>query len=139
MRRFLLWFGCFFLIVVLAGAGLLWHEVRLILSPVSKEEKQVLVSIPKGASPAEIGKLLEDAKVIRSAVVFRYLVDLKKMDTKLLAGEHLLDSGLDTSGIMIIPLNKATHAHISRQFQERKIEKSYHAVVYGGWFVRKLC
>ncbi len=100
MRRFLLWFGCFFLIVVLAGAGLLWHEVRLILSPVSKEEKQVLVSIPKGASPAEIGKLLEDAKVIRSAVVFRYLVDLKKMDTKLLAGEHLLDSGLDTSGII---------------------------------------
>jgi len=42
---------------------------------------------------------------------------------------HRLD--LDTSGIMIIPLNKPTHAHISRQFQERKVEKSYHAVVYG--------
>ena len=28
---------------------------------------------------------------------------------------HRLD--LDTSGIMVIPLNKATHAHISRQFQ----------------------
>ena len=42
---------------------------------------------------------------------------------------HRLD--LDTSGIMVIPLNKATHAHISRQFQERKVEKSYIAVVYG--------
>jgi tRNA pseudouridine32 synthase/23S rRNA pseudouridine746 synthase len=42
---------------------------------------------------------------------------------------HRLD--LDTSGIMVIPLNKPTHAHISRQFQERKVEKSYHAVVYG--------
>lgn len=42
---------------------------------------------------------------------------------------HRLD--LDTSGIMIIPLNKPTHAHISRQFQERKVEKSYHAVVFG--------
>ena len=42
---------------------------------------------------------------------------------------HRLD--LDTSGIMIIPLNKPTHAHISRQFQERKVEKSYQAVVYG--------
>jgi tRNA pseudouridine32 synthase/23S rRNA pseudouridine746 synthase len=42
---------------------------------------------------------------------------------------HRLD--LDTSGIMVIPLNKPTHAHISRQFQDRKVQKSYHAVVYG--------
>ena len=42
---------------------------------------------------------------------------------------HRLD--LDTSGIMIIPLNKPTHANISRQFQERKVQKSYLAVVYG--------
>ncbi len=42
---------------------------------------------------------------------------------------HRLD--LDTSGIMVIPLNKPTHAHISRQFQERRVAKSYHAIVYG--------
>lgn len=42
---------------------------------------------------------------------------------------HRLD--LDTSGIMVVPLNKPTHAHISRQFQERKVHKSYIAVVYG--------
>jgi tRNA pseudouridine32 synthase/23S rRNA pseudouridine746 synthase len=42
---------------------------------------------------------------------------------------HRLD--LDTSGIMVIPLNKPTHSHISRQFQERKVEKAYEAVVFG--------
>jgi tRNA pseudouridine32 synthase/23S rRNA pseudouridine746 synthase len=42
---------------------------------------------------------------------------------------HRLD--LDTSGIMVIPLDKPTHAHISRQFQQREVEKHYHAVVYG--------
>jgi tRNA pseudouridine32 synthase/23S rRNA pseudouridine746 synthase len=42
---------------------------------------------------------------------------------------HRLD--LDTSGIMVIPLNKPTHAHVSRQFQQRRVEKSYHAIVYG--------
>ena len=42
---------------------------------------------------------------------------------------HRLD--LDTSGIMVIPLNKACHAHISRQFQQRGVAKSYHAIVYG--------
>ena len=31
---------------------------------------------------------------------------------------HRLD--LDTSGIMIIPLNKPTHAHISRQFRSAR-------------------
>lgn len=42
---------------------------------------------------------------------------------------HRLD--LDTSGIMVVALNKDCHRHISRQFQERKVNKSYHAVVYG--------
>lgn len=42
---------------------------------------------------------------------------------------HRLD--LDTSGIMVIPLHRASHAHISRQFQERGVDKTYHAVVYG--------
>jgi tRNA pseudouridine32 synthase/23S rRNA pseudouridine746 synthase len=42
---------------------------------------------------------------------------------------HRLD--LDTSGIMVIPLDKPTHAHISRQFQQRRVEKAYHALVYG--------
>ncbi|MEH6609402.1 MAG: pseudouridine synthase [Halioglobus sp.] len=42
---------------------------------------------------------------------------------------HRLD--LDTSGIMVIPLNKPTHVHISRQFQERRVAKTYTAVVFG--------
>jgi tRNA pseudouridine32 synthase / 23S rRNA pseudouridine746 synthase len=42
---------------------------------------------------------------------------------------HRLD--LDTSGIMVIPLNKPAHAHISRQFQERQVQKAYHAIVFG--------
>ena len=42
---------------------------------------------------------------------------------------HRLD--LDTSGIMVIPLNKPTHAHISRQFQQREVQKTYIAMVFG--------
>lgn len=42
---------------------------------------------------------------------------------------HRLD--LDTSGVMIIPLSRESHAHISRQFQQRRVEKTYHAVVCG--------
>jgi tRNA pseudouridine32 synthase/23S rRNA pseudouridine746 synthase len=42
---------------------------------------------------------------------------------------HRLD--LDTSGIMVIPLNKPTHAHLSRQFQQRHVRKTYLAIVFG--------
>ena len=42
---------------------------------------------------------------------------------------HRLD--LDTSGIMVVPLNRPTHAHLSRQFQQRLVQKTYHAVVFG--------
>jgi tRNA pseudouridine32 synthase/23S rRNA pseudouridine746 synthase len=42
---------------------------------------------------------------------------------------HRLD--LDTSGIMVVPLTRACHSHISRQFQERKVEKTYIAEVDG--------
>lgn len=42
---------------------------------------------------------------------------------------HRLD--FDTSGIMVIPLNKAALSHISRQFQQRSVRKMYTAVVQG--------
>lgn len=42
---------------------------------------------------------------------------------------HRLD--LDTSGIMVIPLTRECHAHISRQFQQRRVEKTYTAIVWG--------
>lgn len=42
---------------------------------------------------------------------------------------HRLD--MATSGIMIMALNKAAHVAISRQFEQRKTQKSYLARVYG--------
>ncbi len=42
---------------------------------------------------------------------------------------HRLD--LDTSGVMVIPLSKTVHSDLSRQFQQRLVEKAYHAIVCG--------
>lgn len=42
---------------------------------------------------------------------------------------HRLD--FDTSGIMVVPLSKAALSHLSRQFQQRSVNKCYTAVVYG--------
>jgi tRNA pseudouridine32 synthase/23S rRNA pseudouridine746 synthase len=42
---------------------------------------------------------------------------------------HRLD--LDTSGVMVVPLNPDSHRQISRQFEQRTVQKEYEAVVYG--------
>lgn len=42
---------------------------------------------------------------------------------------HRLD--FDTSGVMVIPLNKPALSHISKQFQARTVSKHYVAVVAG--------
>ena len=42
---------------------------------------------------------------------------------------HRLD--FDTSGLMVVPLNKPALSHISKQFQARSIHKTYTAVVQG--------
>lgn len=42
---------------------------------------------------------------------------------------HRLD--LDTSGLMVFALNKSSLRQMSKQFRERKIQKSYVAVVFG--------
>lgn len=42
---------------------------------------------------------------------------------------HRLD--MHTSGIVIVPIGKAALSHLARQFQERKIDKTYEAVVFG--------
>ena len=42
---------------------------------------------------------------------------------------HRLD--LDTSGIMVVALNRGALAAINRQFEERRVRKVYQALVYG--------
>jgi len=42
---------------------------------------------------------------------------------------HRLD--MDTSGVMVMALNKAAHRHISKQFEKRSTEKTYLAHLYG--------
>lgn len=42
---------------------------------------------------------------------------------------HRIDFG--TSGVMVLALNKTVNGHLTRQFQERRIEKTYTAVLRG--------
>lgn len=42
---------------------------------------------------------------------------------------HRLD--METSGLIVMALNKATHAHLGKQFEQRQVKKQYRARVFG--------
>lgn len=42
---------------------------------------------------------------------------------------HRLDR--DTSGVLVVAKDNTVHQHLSRQFEERSVEKEYHAIVWG--------
>jgi tRNA pseudouridine32 synthase/23S rRNA pseudouridine746 synthase len=42
---------------------------------------------------------------------------------------HRLD--METSGLLVMALNKASHVHLSRQFEQRQVSKQYRARVFG--------
>ena len=60
----------------------------------------------------------------RDSVISRLIIDFPNA-----AIVHRLD--FDTSGVMVIPLNKKSLSHISKQFQNRTTRKIYTAVVDG--------
>jgi tRNA pseudouridine32 synthase/23S rRNA pseudouridine746 synthase len=57
------------------------------------------------------------------------LIEILQQDFPSASIVHRLD--MDTSGVMIIPINKMAHRSISKQFQDRETKKRYEAVVYG--------
>ena len=57
------------------------------------------------------------------------LIEILQKDFPSASIVHRLD--MDTSGVMIIPINKMAHRSISKQFQDRETKKRYEAVVYG--------
>ncbi|MCX2981150.1 RNA pseudouridine synthase [Halieaceae bacterium IMCC14734] len=88
--------------------NILYQDEHLLLI----EKPDLLLSIP-GRHP-----LNQDCMISRIRVDFPSASVVHRLD-------------LDTSGIMVVPLTKAVHSHISRQFQERRVEKTYQAIVFG--------
>ncbi len=88
------------LLLLLAGAVLMWQRAAFILSPLAAESKQEIIVIPFGTGTVEIGRILEEKNIIRSAKAFHYLVRYRAVGHKLRAGEHLLDAGMSTDEVV---------------------------------------
>ncbi|KUK12294.1 MAG: Aminodeoxychorismate lyase [Moorella sp. 60_41] len=79
------------LILALMGSWAWWQSL---MAPAGEEgAPPVKVTIPPGATAAEIGRLLEDRGIIRSASAFRFYAARQKADQHLKPGVYLLSPG----------------------------------------------
>ena len=92
--------ACLLLLLFLSSLALIWERASLLLSPLSTESNQVMVTIPFGTGSAEIGRILEEKKIVRSAKAFHFLVRWKGVGRELRAGEHLLNGGMSTNEVL---------------------------------------
>lgn len=96
------------------------------LAPVSTEPGTVLVEIKSGANSRQIGILLEDANIIRSAKGFIFLAQHRGKSKELKAGEYELDPSKSTPHILseiVVGKVKLWPVTVPEGFNMREISK----------------
>lgn len=97
MRRLLA--GLLLLLIVGAGAGAgLWFQKGL--GPADPAGKPVTVDVPQGASTAAVAARLQEAGVIRHALIFRLWVRKEGKDGQIKSGEYELSGQLSAEQIL---------------------------------------
>lgn len=89
----------FLLMVVAVGGGSLYIYQQL--QPVEGEQTPKNVTIPSGSSVRDIGRLLEEAGLIRNADMFSYYVKYKGVAPDLKAGEYLFTTGQTIDALLL--------------------------------------
>ncbi|OPY57445.1 MAG: putative aminodeoxychorismate lyase [Pelotomaculum sp. PtaU1.Bin035] len=76
--------------------------VLFLLSPVTSKNRaiDVLITVPVQAPAGQVGKILQQNKMVRSAVVFSLYARWKGMDGQIKAGEYMLNDRLSTPEVL---------------------------------------
>ena len=77
-----------FLIILFGGGGAGVFGYYTWATSASGPQKRVLLTIPKGSTGAEVGELLEEKHVIRSALAFRLLLRFRGVSSDFEAGRY---------------------------------------------------
>lgn len=90
-------------LAVLAVAGVYFYVIRAAEIPLQPKESApaVEIRVPKGATLNQVGKLLEDSKLIKSALIWRAYVRLKGGKAPQ-AGRHAVSGGMATPELLTV-------------------------------------
>ena len=93
LRLFFTWVLVSVVLLAMAGGATAWFGWSYwqdMKSPVALEGDDYIITIPRGASSARIGEILEEAGIINSALVFRLHLRFNELDGKIQAGDYVL-------------------------------------------------
>jgi len=76
--------------------------------PSAVQGKEIIVTIPKGASLSSVGKILQDQGVIRSSLVFKLVPLIRGEQTKVKAGDYLFKTGSDPGDVLDLLISGKT-------------------------------
>lgn len=88
------------IVVAIFALGYGWNWYQQQLKPFSTSPSTVAIVIPGGASTKQIAQLLEQKKVIRSALAFEWYVRQNNLRESLQAGNYSLDSSRSVQSIV---------------------------------------
>lgn len=88
----------FLLIGLVLLGGYIYLQYNL--SPPAASKQEVAVTIPKGATSGEIGKILFDKGLIRNPDVFRFYLRYKGLGSDLKAGEYRFTPGMSIDALL---------------------------------------
>ncbi len=80
----------------------IWVTLRALDAPVSDDPTPVVFAVAPGQTAAEIGAALERQGLVRSAAVFRLLVEQEGVSQRLAAGEYELSPAMSTREIIAV-------------------------------------
>ncbi len=105
-----------------SGFHALWGGIMTELDIVHQEATFIVVDKPGGLlSVPGRGPQMQDCVVNRLKSLFPHCIEQPSV--------HRLD--MDTSGLLVLAMDKAVQRNLAIQFQERRVEKSYIAVLEG--------
>jgi UPF0755 protein len=91
--------GVVFLLVAACACAVIWYKTSLL--PVAQQDtSRTRIDIVAGSSPSQIGQLLEQKKIIRSAVAFDLYTRLSQTRSGLQAGTYSLSPSESTEAIV---------------------------------------
>jgi UPF0755 protein len=99
-KKVFIWIIAIFLVLIAACAAgcFMWYKAQL--APVSSDNSRTRVEIASGSSPGQIGLLLEEKKLIRSAFVFDIYTKVSHTRSQLQAGTYSLSPSESTETIV---------------------------------------
>lgn len=97
LRRVLTWLLVLVLLLIIGGGAVAWfgwNYWQNMLGPVMANGADHIITIPRGASSAQIGIILQENGIINSSLVFRLHLRFNELDGKIQAGNYVLNPSM---------------------------------------------